>query len=104
VEYACNHLDIDEPKIFVIISPLYSQEHKSFGGYIPLEQSIKVVVHNRNMADILRTLAHELVHHMQNTNGEELNGEDGSNIENEANAMAGVIMREFGRENPEIFE
>jgi hypothetical protein len=56
------------------------------------------------MADILRTLAHELVHHMQNLNGDELNGDDGSGIENEANAMAGVIMREFGRENPEIFE
>jgi Zn-dependent peptidase ImmA (M78 family) len=56
------------------------------------------------MADILRTLAHELVHHMQNLNGDELNGEDGSDTENEANAMAGVIMREFGRENPEIFE
>jgi hypothetical protein len=104
VDYACSRLNIDEPKISIINSPSYSQEYHSFGGYIPLEQSIKVVVHNRNMADILRTLAHELVHHMQNINGEELNGEDGSNIENEANAMAGVLMREFGRENPEIFE
>jgi hypothetical protein len=58
------------------------------------------------MADILRTLAHELVHHMQNGKGE-LNsdsGEDGSPTENEANATAGLIMRKFGRENPEIFE
>jgi cytidyltransferase-like protein len=104
VEYACNELDIDEPKIHVINSPTYSQEYKSFGGYIPSEEKILVVVHNRNMADILRTLAHELVHHMQNLNGDELNGEDGSETENEANAMAGVLMREFGRENPEIFE
>lgn len=104
VEYACGELNINEPKIHVINSPTYSQEYKSFGGYIPSEEKIMVVVHNRNMADILRTLAHELVHHMQNLNGDELNGEDGSNIENEANAMAGVIMRKFGRENPEIFE
>jgi hypothetical protein len=104
VDYTCDRLNIDKPKIFIINSPTYSQKYKSFGGYIPLEQEIKVVVHNRNMADILRTLAHELVHHMQNINGEELNGEDGSNTENEANAMAGIIMREFGRENPEIFE
>jgi hypothetical protein len=41
---------------------------------------------------------------MQNLNGNELNGKDGSETENEANAMAGVLMREFGRENPEIFE
>jgi hypothetical protein len=104
VEYACNELNIDEPKINIINSPTYSQEYKSFGGYIPSEQEIKVVVHNRNMADILRTLAHELVHHMQNLNGDELNGEDGSDTENQANAMAGVLMREFGRKNPEIFE
>jgi cytidyltransferase-like protein len=104
VEYACNELDINEPKIHIINSPTYSQEYKSFGGYIPSEEKILVVVHNRNMADILRTLAHELVHHMQNLNGDELDGEDGSNTENEANARAGVIMRKFGRENPEIFE
>ena len=29
---------------------------------------------------------------------------DGSETENEANAKAGVIMRKFGRENPQIFE
>ena len=104
VEYACGELNINEPQIHVINSPTYSQEHKSFGGYIPSEEKILVVVHNRNMADILRTLAHELVHHMQNLKGDELNGEDGSEIENEANAQAGVIMRKFGRENPEIFE
>lgn len=104
VEYACNELEINEPKIYVINSPTYSQEYKSFGGYIPSEEKILVVVHNRNMADILRTLAHELVHHYQKLNGDELNGEDGSETENEANAKAGVIMRKFGRENPEIFE
>jgi hypothetical protein len=104
IDYACDRLNIDKPKVFIINSPSYSQEHKSFGGYYPQEQEIKIVVHNRNMADILRTLAHELVHHMQNLNGDELDGEDGSDTENEANAMAGIIMREFGRENPEIFE
>jgi len=104
VEYACNELSISEPKINIINSPTYSQENHSFGGYIPSEEKILVVVHNRNMADILRTLAHELVHHHQKLNGDELNGEDGSETENEANAKAGVIMRKFGRENPQIFE
>jgi cytidyltransferase-like protein len=104
VEYACNELEVNEPKINIINSPTYSQEYKSFGGYIPSEEKIIVVVHNRNMADILRTLAHELVHHHQKLNGDELNGEDGSDTENEANARAGIIMRKFGRENPEIFE
>ena len=104
VTFACEQLQIEQPPIKLINSPSYTQEHSSFGGYYPDEQKIVCVVYNRNMADILRTLAHELVHHMQNVNGEELDGEDGSNTENEANATAGIIMRKFGRENPQIFE
>ena len=106
VTFACEQLQIEQPPIKLINSPLYTQEHSSFGGYYPSEQKIVCVVHNRNMADILRTLAHELVHHMQNGKGEldSESGEDGSPSENEANSTAGLIMRKFGRENPEIFE
>lgn len=51
------------------------------------------------MADILRTLAHELVHHMQNLDDrlQDNSGDDGSPEENEANALAAVIMRQYGR-------
>ena len=65
-----------------------------------------VVVHNRNMADILRTVAHEMVHHMQNLDDRltPKSGEDGSPDENEANSLSAVIMRKFGRENPHIYE
>jgi cytidyltransferase-like protein len=106
VEYACNRLNITEPKIVLITSPDYAPTNHSFGLYGNDSQRIKVVVHNRNTADVLRTLAHELVHHQQNLQGRMYDGagEDGSPIENEAHAVAGVIMREFGRENPEIFE
>jgi cytidyltransferase-like protein len=106
VTFACGQLQIEQPPIKLINSPSYTQEHSSFGGYYPEDQKIVCVVHNRNMADILRTIAHELVHHMQNGKGELSNssGEDGSPIENEANATAGIIMRKFGRDNPQIFE
>jgi hypothetical protein len=106
VDYACSRLNIDEPKIMIIKSPEYASTNHSFGLYGNDSQRIKVVVHNRNMADILRTLAHELVHHQQNLQGRMYDGagEDGSPIENEAHSVAGVLMREFGRQNPEIFE
>ena len=80
--------------------------HHSFGGYMPSTSNISVVVHNRNMADILRTLAHELVHHMQNLDDRltDNSGDDGSPEENEANALAAVIMRQYGRENSHIYE
>ena len=58
------------------------------------------------MADILRTLAHELVHRKQAEDGR-LNitsGETGSDIENEANAQAGVLLRNFGKLNKQIYQ
>ena len=101
-----DYLSIDRPKIKIINQEGYTEQYRSFGGYSPSEKKVMVVVHNRNMADILRTLAHELVHHMQNLDNR-LNpdsGEDGSPEENEANSLAAVIMRKFGRENPGIYE
>ena len=106
MDFATDYLSTERPKIKLINQEGYTQEYKSFGGYLPSEEKIFVVVHNRNMADILRTLAHEMVHHMQNADNR-LNpksGEDGSPEENEANSLAGVLMRKFGRENPDIYE
>jgi len=106
VNYVSEYLSISKPKIKLINSPEYTEQYSSFGGYIPSEEKIIVVVNNRNMADILRTVAHEMVHHMQNQDGrlEPNSGEDGSPEENEANSLAGVIMRQFGRENKNIYE
>jgi hypothetical protein len=106
MDYATDYLSIDRPKIKLINQDGYTQQHRSFGAYSPSDKKVMVVVYNRNMADILRTLAHELVHHMQNLDNR-LNpksGEDGSPEENEANSLAAVIMRKFGRENPDIYE
>lgn len=106
VNYCMEYLSVDRPKIKIVNSPEYTLETHSFGGYLPAENKIIAVVNNRNMADILRTVAHEMVHHMQNLDGR-LNpksGEDGSDDENEANSLAGVIMRKFGRENEHIYE
>ena len=106
VNYVSEYLSINKPKIKLINSPDYTQTYHSFGGYLPSEEKLMVVVHNRNMADILRTVAHEMVHHMQNLDDRLTpnSGEDGSPDENEANSLAAVIMRKFGRENPHIYE
>jgi hypothetical protein len=54
----------------------------------------------------MRTLAHELVHHWQNEEGriKPDSGGTGSDIENEANALAAVLMRNYGKQNPKIYE
>ena len=82
------------------------KNRRSFGYYNPGQSIIWVYTKNRNMADMLRTLAHELVHHKQNVEGRIYNdsGETGSEIENEANARAGVILRNFGKQNNMIYE
>lgn len=94
------------PEITFVTTPEFSKTQCSFGGYNPLEKTITLSIHKRHPVDIMRTLAHELVHCRQDeTTG--INYEDGktgSGAENEANSVAGMIMRTYGRMNPEIFE
>ena len=68
---------------------------------------IVVYVKERAIIDIMRSIAHELVHHKQFLDGK-LNDiakddMDGSPIENEANAVAGKLIRIYGRLHPEIY-
>ena len=81
----------------------YSAQHLTFGTYSPSTDEIIVVKGQRHPLDVLRTLAHELVHHKQREDGLELDGEDGSDTENQANAQAGALMRKFRTLRPEIF-
>lgn len=81
----------------------YSAQHLTFGTYDPSTDEVVVVKGQRHPIDVLRTLAHELIHHKQREDGKVLNGEDGSPTENEANAKAGELMRKFKTLRPEIF-
>lgn len=108
IEYVNSFLSLENniPKITISYSKDDAKKNKSFGGYLPYEKEIIVVGANRNLADVLRSLAHELVHHKQNLDGRIKNdsGETGSIEENEANSLAGVILRNYGKINPNIFE
>ena len=77
-------------------------------AYYRLDGLIKIYAKNRAIIDICRSIAHELVHHKQNLEDRLVDavkdGEDGSPIENEANAVAGVIIRKWGKLHPEIYE
>ena len=107
LSFAADRLNLeDAPKIRLSYDEGDAQKNKSFGNYKPENNEINVVAKNRNLADILRTVAHELIHLKQNKEGriKPNSGETGSTEENEANALAGVLMREFGKNNPIIFE
>ena len=83
-----------------------ARERHTFGTFNPENKSIWLYTNNRNTADILRTLAHELVHRKQEEDSKLKpdSGETGSEIENEANAKAGILLRKFGEKNPMIYE
>lgn len=76
-------------------------------AYYRLDGVIKVYVKERNSVDIMRSISHELSHLQQHIQGRltdiEKNGADGSEIENEANAKAGELIRLYGKMHPEIY-
>jgi len=107
IDFAAKALDLQKvPKITFSDDQELAKNMHSLGAYNPKSDELLVVKGPRLTADILRTLAHELVHRKQ----DELNplskedGATGSPIENEANAAAGVLLRQFGKYRPEIFE
>lgn len=106
IDEVCDYLDVDKDKIEISYDPTEAAEMTSFGKQTPSTGIIRVVATNRNLADVLRTLAHELVHRKQEKEGKLYvgAGDDGTDIENEANSEAALIMRRFGKTNPIIFE
>ena len=107
IEFASQALDLQQvPKITFTDDENVAKQMHSLGAYQPSTDKLLVVKGPRLTADILRTLAHELVHRKQ-AEIRPLSAEDGktgSEIENEANAAAGVLLRQFGQYRPEIFE
>jgi len=94
------------PKIKIISNDEYSKYASTFGRFSPDNDTIHVQIEGRHLLDVFRTLAHELVHYKQNER-EGLpsgSGVTGSKYENEANAKAGIIMRDFNQSHPEYFD
>lgn len=100
---AVKNLKLDHIPKIKLVKSIPDANVPTFGRFVNEEKIITVVVANRNPVDILRTLAHEMVHYAQ---GEQhrLDGDSwhtGSPIENEAHEVAGIIMREFDKQFPE---
>jgi len=108
IKFAIKNLGIQNPPRNLALSydTAKAKEMRSFGYFDPNSNKIWVYCGNRNMGDILRTLAHELVHRKQDEDGRISyeSGKTGSEIENEANAKAGVLLRDFGKQHEEIYQ
>jgi Zn-dependent peptidase ImmA (M78 family) len=93
------------PPLKMSYDPATAESRRSFGGYDPNSKSIELSVANRHQADVFRTLAHELVHFKQDIQNRLTpeSGKTGHTHENEANAAAAIMMRNFAQMQPEMF-
>ncbi len=107
IQHVVTELGIDPaPEIVIHTDPEWSKGNHSFGRYEPESNTLTVSLVDRHILDIFRTIAHELVHcdQHQKQGGLPLDaGETGSEYENDANARAGIIMRDFAVSHPEYF-
>ena len=109
VDFCVKELKIDSlPTIKLRRDPQWSVVHKTFGRYTNDRNLLEVAWGQRHLMDVLRTVAHELTHrHQHERDGQRMGpdaGETGSPWENEANARAGILMRDYGRLHPELFD
>ncbi len=96
IKFAKNALQLKEKVSVKLLEKRH--ENMTAACYDPNTNEISIYTKGRAYADICRSIAHELVHQKQNELGvlEVDSGQTGSDIENEANACAGIIMRNFG--------
>lgn len=117
------HLDYDKNKIAVIrqyirfvvkklkidgvFRVVFTTEKEKLGikttaYYRDNDKILVVYAKNRMLGDILRSVTHELVHKKQYEDGR-INGpvqDVGGEIEDEANAKAGALIKQFIKTNP----
>ena len=103
IEFAAHYLEIPVPEVTFLHE---RDEHMTTASYNVKTKEIRVYVKDRAMFDICRSIAHEMVHAMQHMreHPDALDGSTGSPHEDEANAVAGRIIRSYGQKHPEFYE
>jgi hypothetical protein len=104
--FAVNELELNAvPKIKLHLHLGSVDDQPSFGSFNSDTKEINIAIEDRHPLDILRTLAHEMVHYKQNeeTGLRPGAGATGSPEENQAHELAGIVMRNFNKANPEFF-
>jgi hypothetical protein len=105
-QFCVTNLRLESPiRLRLKKDPTWSERNKTFGRYNHETNELEVSLAGRHLMDVLRTIAHELTHQRQHEREDvpDHAGETGSEYENEANARAGILMREYGHQHPELF-
>lgn len=105
IPFTCKFIGIKSPFVLHLVHSKVPQL-RTTGVYINSDKEMWIRVKNRHQVDLFRSICHEMVHHRQN----ELkilhkgSGDDASPEEGQANRIAGIVMRKFGRMYPEIYD
>ena len=95
------------PKITFVKNVQSKHDQPTFGVYHhDGDKKIELDIDQRHPIDIIRTLAHELVHYQQDLKGKlsDKSWHTGSPTENEAHDQAGIMMRMFDKQYPQYLK
>jgi|TARA_R110002020_G_scaffold138910_1_gene309464 hypothetical protein len=100
--FCASHLPISGDFEVFVVSDRDAHDIATTAAYHRGEGIIKVYGKNRALVDILRSIAHELTHLKQDEQGELVGiiQDAGGEIEDEANARAGEIIKLFAKSAP----
>jgi hypothetical protein len=97
LNFCCDELNLNDKFTCKVVFDRESNGVKTTAYYRDDEKLVVVYGKNRMLGDILRSIAHELVHQLQHQEGRiEYPVQDiGGEIEDEANARAGSLVKTF---------
>lgn len=104
IDFATKHLGLSsKPKV-----DLQNERDgiTTTASFYPITREIKVYCNGRHLVDILRSIAHEMVHLQQLEQKRfEIGAKDiGGKQEDEANAVAGQLIKKFAEQYPNVYE
>jgi hypothetical protein len=106
VKFTKDHLGLKQPPKVVLQNGRKDLKTTANYDYTNSEKTIRINAKNRMLVDVMRSIAHEMVHHRQFEQGKlSVRPPDiGGEIEDEANAVAGQIIKLFAKEDQTIYD
>jgi hypothetical protein len=106
VKFVKGELQLDKCPTVVLQNGRGELKTTAAYNYSDEEKFVKINVKNRALVDVLRSIAHEMVHHKQFEDGRlKIKPADiGGDIEDEANAKAGQYIKIFAQRDRTIYD
>jgi Zn-dependent peptidase ImmA (M78 family) len=105
-KFVISKLEIDAPPTIAIQNGRGKLVTTANYDYNKKDKIVRINGKNRALVDVMRSMAHELVHHKQYEQGRlKVKPPDiGGEIEDEANAKAGQFIKMYAKEDPTIYD